>query len=181
MTTITPQLARQPTDLDSLFRQYHRELNRFAYGKLRDREAASDLVQDAFLRFLSHGQSGPGATVPISPRFFLWRIASNLIIDMTRRERRRGAFVPLDALADELADPTPSADRRLAARQEFLIIKHTLDALSPKARAALLLNRIEGLSHAEIADRLGISSSMVSKHIMNALRRCAEQLEALGC
>ncbi len=102
------QLAGQSADIDKLFRQYHRELNRFAYKKLRDREAASDLVQDAFARLLSHLQTG---VVPESPRFFLWRIANNLLIDLLRRDRRRGASVPFEALADELSTRrrTPSA------------------------------------------------------------------------
>lgn len=171
------QLAGQSADIDKLFRQYHRELNRFAYKKLRDREAASDLVQDAFARLLSHLQTG---VVPESPRFFLWRIANNLLIDLLRRDRRRGASVPFEALADELVDTAPNAERHLIARQEFRIIKDTLDELAPKARAALLLNRVEGLSHAEIAIRLGISSSMVSKHVLNALRHCVGRLDTLS-
>jgi RNA polymerase sigma factor (sigma-70 family) len=168
------ELGQHPGDLDRLFRQYHRELNRFAYGKLRDREAASDIVQDAFARLLAHQRAG---AVVESPRFFLWRIATNLLIDAVRRDRRHGPILSLESVSEQLIDSSPSAERGLVARQEFRIIKNALDELAPKARAALLLNRVEGLSHSEIAARLKISPSMVSKHILTALRHCIWELE----
>ena len=173
-------IIQSSTDLDDLFRRYHRELHRFAYGKLRDREVTSDIVQDAFLRYLAHDQGNNADTAPTTPKFFLWRIASNLIIDLVRRDRRRGVIAPIESIAQDMADPAPTAEHRLAARQEFLLLKAALDELPAKTRAALLLNRLEGLTHAEIAARLGISSSMVCKHIMRALCHCATRLEAVA-
>lgn len=178
MTSLASDPFHGPADLDSLFRAYHQELARFARGKLRDREAAADIVQDTFLRYLAHERASEPGLSPASPRFFLWRIAGNLIIDMMRRERRRGGATPIDAPGLDLVDPAPAADRRLMAREEFLAIKRALDELAPKARAALLLSRVEGLSHAEIAARLGVSTSMVTKYIMAALRHCLKRLAA---
>ena len=165
-------------DMDALFRQYHRELGAFAYRRLRDREAASDLVQDAFVRYLAH--AADAGNVPETPRFFLWRIASNLMLDFARRERRRGHAVCLDDVADSLADAAPSAERRLSARQEYLVLRSALGELPAKARVALLLNRVERLTHKDIAARLGVSPSMVSKYIMRALSHCAVRLEQAG-
>jgi RNA polymerase sigma-70 factor (ECF subfamily) len=168
-----------PIDFDSLFRQYHRDLGAFAYGRLRDREAASDLVQDAFVRYIAHARETKVA--PEAPRFFLWRIASNLILDLARRERRRGRPVSLDdAAALAIADPQPSAERRLAARQEYRILRRALDDLPRNHRAALLWNRVERLTHAEIAGKLGVSPSMVNKYIMRALAHCAARLIDAG-
>lgn len=167
------------TDFDSLFRHYHRDLGAFAYGRLRDREAASDLVQDTFVRYIAHTREAPVA--PEAPRFFLWRIASNLILDLARRERRRGQAVALDDVAAlAIADPQPSAEHRLAARQEYRVLKTALNDLPRNQRAALLWNRVEGLTHAEIAARLGVSPSMVNKYIMRALAHCAGRLAAAG-
>ncbi|QCI64545.1 RNA polymerase sigma factor [Phreatobacter stygius] len=179
MTTVSTDVVRGTADLDALFRTYHQDLTRFARARLRDREAAADVVQDTFLRYLAHQTTGDHSLSPVSSRFFLWRIASNLIIDMVRRDRRRGAFASIDGLAHELVDPAPAADRRLMAREEFRAIKQALDELPPKARAALLLSRVEGLSHAEIADRLGVSASMVTKYIMTALRHCLKRMAVL--
>lgn len=168
-----------PIDFDSLFRQYQRDLGAFAYGRLHDREAASDLVQDTFVRYIAYAQSTKVA--PEAPRYFLWRIASNLILDLMRRERRRGRSVALDdAAALAIADPQPSAERRLAARQEYRVLKRALNDLPQNQRAALLWNRVEALTHAEIATRLGVSPSMVNKYIMRALAHCAARLSEAG-
>jgi len=166
-------------DFDSLFREYHRELGAFAYRRLRDREAASDLVQDAFVRYIAHAREAEAAAE--TPRFFLWRIASNLILDIGRRERRRGQALALDAVAPhELADPAPSAERSLSAQQEYRVLRRALDELPKNARAALLMNRVERMTHAEIAARLGVSASMVNKYIARALAHCLVRMAEAG-
>ncbi len=174
--SLSPADSTRTTDLDAVFRLYHWELNRFAYRKLGDREAAADIVQEAFVRYLAADFDGKDRLAPASPRFFLWRIVGNLTIDLARRDRRRGAHASLDDVAAHLIDPCPTPERQLEARQEFLIVKRALDALPGNCRAALLLNRVEGLSHAEIGARLGVSASMVSKYIMSALRHCLAHL-----
>jgi RNA polymerase sigma-70 factor (ECF subfamily) len=167
-----------PADLDALFRRYQAELNTFALRRLRDREAAADVVQDAFVRYLVAGATAEAA--PVSPRFFLWRIVGNLTIDMARLARRRGLFTPLDDIADRLADPQPTADRCLEGREQLALLRRALAEMPPRSRAALLLNRLHGMTHAEIGERLGVSASMVSKYIMTALRCCALRLEPVA-
>lgn len=179
MTSISSDQRANPPDLDALFRLYHRELNRFAYRKLGDREAAADIVQDAFVRYLAADFDGRDKQAPASPRFFLWRIVGNLTIDLTRRDRRRGRHAALDEMAEHLVDPSPMPDRRLESRQDLQAVTRVLEALPDKCRAALLLNRIEGLSHAQIAERLGVSPSMVSKYIMTALLHCLKCLSSI--
>ncbi len=174
-------MVAQPaaTDFDSLFRQYHRDLGSFAYGRLRDKEAASDLVQDAFVRYIAHTRSA--AAAPEAPRFFLWRIASNLILDLGRRERRWGKPASLDeAGAFELVDPAPSPERHVSAREEYRILVRALEALPPNVRAALVMNRVEQMTHAQIAARLNVSPSMVNKYIMRGLSHCAARLLQAG-
>lgn len=174
-------MVAQPvaTDFDNLFRQYHRDLGAFAYGRLRDPEAASDVVQDAFVRYIAHTRGAKA--VPEAPRFFLWRIVSNLILDLRRRERRWGLPVTLeDAGALEIADPRACPERQAGAREELRILTRALDALPKHIRDALLLNRVEQLTHAEIARRLGVSPSMVNKYIMRALNHCATRMMEAG-
>jgi RNA polymerase sigma factor (sigma-70 family) len=174
-------MTAQPaaSDFDGLFRRYHRDLGTFAYGRLRDREAASDVVQDAFVRYIAHAQTA--RAVPETPRFFLWRIVSNLILDLGRRERRWGKTATLeDAAAIDLADPAPSPERQVSGREELRILLHALNTLPPPVRAALVMNRVEQLTHAQIAVRLKVSPSMVNKYIMRALSHCAGKLLQAG-
>ncbi len=176
--TISDQPSTAVSDLDAIFRLYHRELNRFAYRKLGDREAAADVVQDAFVRYLSADAQRADAARLDSPRFFLWRIVGNLMIDTIRRKRRQGIHATWDEITEDVVDPAPLPDRLLETREEFRLVKEALETLSPNCRQALLLNRVEGLTHAQIAGRLGVSPSMVSKYIMSALRRCMNALAA---
>jgi RNA polymerase sigma-70 factor (ECF subfamily) len=167
-----------PADLDALFRRYQAELNTFALRRLRDREAAADIVQDAFVRYLAAGSSA--AEAPESPRFFLWRIVGNLTIDVARRARRRGLLTSLDDVADRIADPQPSMERCLEGRQQLALLQRALLEMPLRSREALLLNRLNGMTHAEIGARLGVSASMVSKYIMTALRHCALRLDLVA-
>ena len=176
MTTSATQVSDHTADLDALFRLYSRELNSYAYRKLKDREAAADIVQDGFLRFMVWSRQRHHAVLPNGPRFFLWRIVGNLTIDLVRRNRILGTLAPLDDIANSVADPHPMPDRCLEARQQYLVLKAALDELPERHRAALLLNRIEGLTHAEIGARLGVSASMVSKYIMAVLEHCLDRL-----
>lgn len=176
-----------PDDLDALFRRHHRELQRFAREGLRDRSAAADVVQDAFLRYAMAAQGGAqgggagrgDAPRPIAnPVAFLWQVVRNIVRDHRRQHRRRGTALDIQELSDSLADPQPSAERVLVARQEFRVLRAALDELPRDCRLALLLSRTEGLTHPEIAGRLGISASMVTKHVIRALRHCTRRLSA---
>lgn len=164
-------------DLDVLFRRYARELNAFAFRRLRDREAAADAVQDGFERFLRWTRQQGGKEKAANPRFFLWATVGNLTLDLLRRQSRS----PIRPLTDAdlvVADPSPSAQHSLEAREQYAIVKAALDELPAKHRKALLMNRLEGRTHEEIAARLGVSKSMVSKYIMGALELCLIRLAA---
>lgn len=164
--------GEQGVDLDVLFRRYTRELNGVAYRRINDREAAADLVQDGFLRFLVWYRARTEPTTVLDARNVLIRVIGNLAIDFLRQKRSRGTPASLELLGDSLADPAPTADRIVEGREAYRLLKRALDGCSRSQRTALLLNRVEGLTHGEIAVRLGVSSSMVSKYIMAALDRC---------
>lgn len=70
-------------------------------------------------------------------------------------------------------DPMAAAQRLQRLEQ----LKEVLAGLSPRRREALMLHRFEGLSQAQIAERMGISTSMVEKHIAFALLHCKRRLQ----
>lgn len=162
-------------DLDALFRRYREELHLLAYRRLADRDAAADVVQDAFVRYAGMSRH-PNPGIIDNPRHFLWRIVINLVTDLRRRNLRQGHHVGLDEVADRHADPRPTPDQMLESRRQLKKLRSALNELPDNCRRALLLNRLDGLTHAEIGERLGVSASMVSKYIMRALRHCAKRL-----
>jgi len=78
-----------------------------------------------------------------------------------------------EPVTDEHNDPMAAALRLQRLEQ----LKEVLAELSPRRREALMLHRFEGLSQAQIATRMGISTSMVEKHIAFALLHCKRRLQ----
>lgn len=155
------------------FQTHYSELLRFLTRRMGDAERARDVVQETYLRVASIHQ--PTGAIG-DPRAYVFRIAGNLAIDTIRKERRiDGRSAPQDAAA-AVPDPLNSPERALQARQRLGLLDAALAGLPPKARRALLMSRLDGLTFAEIAAELGVSESMVAKYIAQALRACRDHL-----
>jgi RNA polymerase sigma-70 factor (ECF subfamily) len=140
--------------------------------RMRDGQDLDDMVQDVYLRVLSTPETGPVANV----RGFLRRVASNLLIDRYRRKAARLSdnHTTLD---EQIVDDGALAPERIASgRQELALLGDALEAIGPVARDAFLLVRVEGFSHKEAAQRLGITPKAVSHHVERTLARMAERL-----
>ena len=137
-------------------------------------DIAEEALQETWIRL--DAMPDDKERLPIRNRqAFILRVASNIAIDLLRRERRHTA----SAISDEtvlaaIADATPGPETIAIDRNELRQLVIALATLPPKARHALFLNRCEGLSHAEIAHCLGVSQSMVAKYLAQALRHCRD-------
>ena len=67
-------------------------------------------------------------------------------------------------------DDAPSPETVAAGRQRLAKLVEALDCLPAKTRTVFRLHKFDGLSHAEVAQRLGISRSSVEKHMIDALK-----------
>lgn len=146
-----------------------------AYLRRKDRggEEAEDVAQEAFARFHRAGHDLTAADA----RPLLFVIAKNIQLDRWKaaaRETRRSLpddVYDLDSGPYALASAAPRADQQLIDRQNLAAAAAAIRALPPKTRDAFLLHRFESLTYRQIAGRLGISVSMVEKHIAEALRQ----------
>ncbi len=146
---------------------YYRELVCFLNAKLGNRQVAEDVVHDAYVRVLERSSD-----VPIEqPRAFLYRTALNLVIDGHRRNALR-QVEPLEVLDNEerFAAGSPHTSHDHAQRLELL--ERALAELPSACRSSFLLRKLDGLTHVQIAERLGISRALVEKHIVNAMKHC---------
>lgn len=155
-------------DIRVLFLEHRQELQVYLTQKLRDRQIAAELTQEVFLRFAEQGASGQAAIS--HPRSYLYRTAHNLAVDHIRR-RRSG---PVDSMPDEemagIADDRPTPDRVAVGRSDVAAARQALLELPERTRQVFVLTRIDGLTYAEVAQRLHISSSSVQKHLAQAVR-----------
>lgn len=148
------------------------------YGELRQRLArrlgssdwAEDALQDTYLRL-----DGTELVGEIrNPGAYLFRAAINIALNRRRDENRRLGAAEIERLL-HIADDAPDALRLIEGRADLMKLKQAMAELPPRPRAILLAARLEGLSRREIADRLGISVSMVEKELKRAQEHCAHR------
>ena len=162
-------------DLKGLFLAHGRELEVYLSRRVRCAQTAADLTQEAFLRLAQQ----PAEAGAVNARAYLYRIARNLVIDHFRQEESRQTRpVPAEDLAT-LPDEAPPLERTAAARQRLDLLLRAVAELPPRTQEVFLLNRIEGLTHVEVARRLGISESSVQKHIARALDHAMQRLKGI--
>ena len=159
--------------LIAAFREHYDDLLRFLARRTGDIERAADVAQDTYIRLAA---IAPDAAEIGNRRAYIYRVAGNLAIDAMRRDGREAAWLTGDEPDEAIPDPAPSPERSAIGRDRLQRLEEVLDALPAKARLALLMFRVDGLSHREIADRLGVSESMVAKYIGQALRHCRDRL-----
>jgi RNA polymerase sigma-70 factor (ECF subfamily) len=153
-------------DLKALFLAHGQDLQAYLTRRLRDPEAAADLTQQTFVRF---AERLLGATV-LNARPYLYRTAHNLAVDHLRRIARSRTDV---VASEELALIPEDAQERedvIEARQRLDLLRGAIAELPERTRRIFVLHRLEELTYAEIAQRLGISESSVQKHLAKALR-----------
>jgi len=129
-------------------------------------QRAEDLSQDTFVRLLGREE----LTAPREPRAFLVAIAKGLLFDYFRRAALEQAYLTELMLVPE--GEQPSVEEQQLILEDLKNIDRLLGKLSSKARAAFLYNRLDGLGHAEIAERLGVSVPRVRQYLAQGVRQC---------
>ena len=174
-------LLTQPSD--AVIARYYQELLNFCWRSLRNREAALDLVQESYARVLGVQDKGKeaGEQAVREPRALLYHTARNLMVDSHRRAALR-QHEELDALPETAHPPGPlylQPEQALESSRDWQACVAAIDALPPRCRDAFVLHVFEELPHAQIAARMGISVSMVEKHIARGMLSCQAQLQSL--
>lgn len=182
MSTANSAIQQQ---VHALYSHHHGWLQGWLRRKLGDAHHAADLAQDTFVRVLTAthgraanetGQEENSATAPLrldtlrEPRAYLTAVAHGLMVNHLRRRDLERAY--LEALAHQSEPVVPSPETRALVIETLMEIDAMLDGLSAKARQAFLLSQLEGLTYADIAQRLGVSVSMVRKYMLQAVTHC---------
>lgn len=152
-----------------LVRRYAGAARRVARTLLGDPDDADDAAQDGFLSALRHlGRYDPGR--PFGP--WLMRIVANAAADRRRRRKVRQA----DAIPPSLASDTPGPDATTDKRRFHGALRAALAELPERQRMAVVLFDVEGYSHREIAELLGVAEGTVRSDVFHARRTLRESL-----
>jgi RNA polymerase sigma-70 factor (ECF subfamily) len=167
-----------PFEMDEdAFRAFYDRTARSLWGYLSkmtgDPQAADDLLQESFYRFLrtrGHWESESHR------RAYLFRIATNLVRD-GRRRARHGHTVALPE-SDQSEILTVAGDHAEASVRRT-DLRRAMDRLRPRERALLWLAYAQGHAHTEIADTLGVKTGSVKLLLFRARRKLAGILRAV--
>lgn len=155
-----------------LFREHNDSLVNFLAARLRSRQEALEVAQEAYVRMLNLDDSSAIGFL----RAFLFKTAANIAIDRMRR-RDRTQHLRQKSLCEELRE-TPTPERALSSEQEVAVVQRLLAELPPKCRRAFLLNRIHDMEPAEIARQMEVAERTVRHYILQAFLHCQAGLKA---
>lgn len=147
----------------SAYELFSDALFRYCYFKIHDREKALDMVQDVFFKAWRYVQNGNEIK---NYKAFLYRLASNTVIDMYRKKETSS----LDDLSDQGFEPEDTrADTTLFAEYEHAL--SILEKLPQEERDIVYMRLVQDLSPKEIGDILGKKENNISVKLHGAIQR----------
>ncbi|MCH8557190.1 MAG: RNA polymerase sigma-70 factor [Balneolia bacterium] len=159
---------------DELFRKSYASLVVFCCRYVKDKQTASDIVQDTFIKLWNNRSSL--AEVGLA-KSYLYRIVRNLSLNYIRDNAN--TQTGLELITDEAilegegqlgwSDPVES-DTSNNVQTRMALVKRWIGQLPERQKEAFELSRFEGLDHHEIAEVMNVSARTVNNHIVEALK-----------
>ena len=170
-----------------LLHRYRTPLVNFLYRMVRNREQAEDLAQEVFIRvYRARADYVPSAKFTT----WLFRIATNLALNSIRDTRHQRMEVSLDAPVTvdseegderplDVAEKNPNIEEHLVQEAQRDMIRHAIDKLPEKQRAAVLLHKYQDLDYGEISKILSCSESALKSLLFRAYETLRVELAPL--
>jgi RNA polymerase sigma factor CnrH len=160
----------------TLMRRHKIWLYRFVRRYVADRDDAYDVVQEAFVS----AWSALSRYDPERP-FEAWlrRIALNKCRDRARRNAVKRAALSLFGLAQESVGEsmTPAADSTAAGDQALKRLENAVASLPGQLKEPLILTMLEGMSHKQAGEFLGINAKAIETRVYRAKKQLATMLD----
>lgn len=167
-----------------LVTRYKLDIFQFILSKVYDRELASDLTQDVFVKLY---QSVENYTAAGKFKAWIFRIAHNLCIDEFRKQQKASILSIQTGTNSEnsesfpyenqLSDPSATPVHEFEHLELQHILEHALQAIPEKHRSALVLCQYHGLSYQEIAEIQKCPVGTVKSRVHNALMKMKDILK----
>jgi RNA polymerase sigma-70 factor (ECF subfamily) len=161
--------------LKEIFDKYHKKVYRIAYGVVRQREEALDIVQEVFIKLLRSIKNFKGRSKFYT---YLYRMVMNTAIDHARKGGKQFVSSLDDEGSFQFPDKMEQGPERMLLQRELEgRVKLAMDKLSPEQKAALIFRDIEGLSYQEMSEAMGCSIGTVMSRLHYGRRRIQELLK----
>ncbi|MCG6190145.1 RNA polymerase sigma factor [Maribellus maritimus] len=149
----------------NIYEKYSKRIYAFVYRYIKQEEDAEEIVQEVFVKIWNLRE-----TIDENSSFdsYLFTIAYNTTINLFRKRLREKKYLEnLKSLQQITASPDIIDEIQFSELDAT--IQNLLNRLTPRQKEIFQLSREEGLTHSEIAEKLGISVNTVKKHITNTL------------
>jgi len=165
--------SSKPGLVERLFAEHRHALQAYFHRRLRTKADAADLAQEVYMRMLRI--TDPQAIR--NPQAYLYTVASNLVKERAVLDRRLATSLDIDDLGvQQKLGELPSPECALQADEMSAHLRAALEQLPRRWHTAIILQYRYGLTYREIADRLGVSPSMVKKYLAQAMGHCRRNL-----
>ncbi|MEO1259366.1 MAG: RNA polymerase sigma factor [Bacteroidota bacterium] len=161
----------QESVYQELFMAHARHVRNFLYYKGAKSDEAEDLMQEAFLRLWRECQKVPAEKA----KAFLFRVASNLFLDAKKHEQVVQKFQQKQTTEHENEDPQFLLETKELQQK----LENAIAQLPEKQRTVFLMNRMDKLTYAQIAERLELSVKAVEKRMSQALVQMRKVLKGI--
>jgi len=161
--------------LKEIFDKYHKKVYGIAYGVVRQREEALDVVQEVFIKLFRSIKNFKGRSHFYT---YLYRMVMNTAIDHKRKAGKQF----MSSLDEEGSfEPTEEAEKgpeRILLQKELEErVSLAMNKLPDEQRAALIFRDVEGLSYQEMAEAMGCSMGTVMSRLHYGRRKMQELLK----
>ena len=159
---------REPGAIRALYREYGRLVHAVAYRVLGRHDLAEEAAQETFVRAW---RAADRFEVDRDPASWLATIAKRTAIDVYRREARRPAVALSDVAAGDRA--LVSLPPELGTLDAVWHVRRAIDELPPDEATVVRLQHLDGMTHREISEQLGIALGTVKSRSHRAHRKLA--------
>ncbi len=175
-TTSSHERGKQQQYIEELFKSYRDVLQRHIYRLLRNKDDAQELMQETFIRAMQqdHLEQQQATT-----KAYLFKIATNLVIDKARKNARQQRDKHQSCDDVEVVSTLPSPNRQVESQQIMQQLKLVLNELTPRCRQIFILHRFKEMSYSEIAEKMDITTRTVDRQMSIAMTLCRERLRGL--
>jgi RNA polymerase sigma-70 factor (ECF subfamily) len=164
-----------PEALREIFDRYHKKVYRIAYGVVRQREEALDIVQEVFIKLFRSIKNFKGRSHFYT---YLYRMVMNTAIDHARKTGKQfisslneeGSFQPSDEVEK-------GPERILLHKEAEEKLKWAMEKLPAEQKAALIFRAVENLSYQEMAEAMGCSIGTVMSRLHYGRKKMQELLK----
>jgi len=172
MKNISRNKHQQTSSIIAAFQSAESGLKQYLMRFFVRQQDIEDIVQETFLRAWESEKS----QVIKSPRSFLFTVAKNIALSEIYRKANQltlymGDLEELNVIANVL-----SVEDNLEIHERLAALSSIVRSLPPQCQRVVIMRKVLGFSHKEIAKRMKISTRTVEKHLTKGLKRCQESM-----